>query len=182
MPRSAAPLTLDSLYAALPAANPAPSREVVGGSALPEPFASLLVHDQHMTEVMERRHGAPIRVEVLERLRTEESYARRIRLRRPSDDAIVQGGLVRIRLSLLPQDLASAILKEQTPLGRLLVDHHTLRRIEILSYFRFPRQAALEAWLGPLPAEGTYGRPGWLHVDGKPAIEVFEVIAPASFH
>jgi len=180
MPADPAPVTLDALFAAVPEAGPAPVHERILAGDVPEPFRSLLVHDQHMTEVMERRHAGPVRVEVQARRRAGDFYSRWIRLRRVSDDTVVQGGLVRIRLSLLPAQAAAAILKEETPLGRLLIDHHTLRRIDIRDYMRFLPQAPLEACLGPMNGSPTYGRLGWLHVGGQPAIELFEIIAPAS--
>ena len=180
MPVDSSAFTLDALFAALPEAGPAPAHAQVAAADVPAPFDALLVHDQHMTEVMELRHGGAVRVEVLARRRIGQSYARFIRLRRAADDAIVQGGLVRIHLDLLPPEVAAAIVKEETPLGRLLVDRHTLRRIDIRQYLRFPPDARLEEWLGPLRGAPTYGRLGWLHVDGRPVIELFEIIAPAS--
>ncbi len=180
MPGAASPFTLESLYAALPEAGPAPGYALAAAADVPESFRALLVHDQHMTEVMERRHGGQVRVEVLARRKDGGYYSRLISLRRGADGAVVQGGLVRIHLDRLPAEVAAAILKEDTPLGLLLVDHHSLRRIDIRNYLRFPPQPALESWLGPMQDAPTYGRLGWLHVDGQPVIELFEIIAPAS--
>jgi chorismate-pyruvate lyase len=180
MPRPRTIITLEQLYATLPAAGPAPRRQAVAAADIPAPAHRLLVHNDHMTEVMERHHGCTVSVEVQERRRTGNHYSRLIRLHRDSDHAIVQGGLVRIHLQLLPADVAAAILAEQVPLGRLLIHHRLLRHIDVRQYLQFPPQPALEAWLGPMRFRPTYGRLGYLHVGLRPAIDLFEILAPAS--
>lgn len=180
MPATAGFLTLESLYASLPAAGPVPVHATISSAALPASARLLLAHDEHMTEVMERFHGGKVGVQVLNSRRSGDEYSRQIILRRERDQAIVQGGLVRIRLNLLPREVVVAILKEDTPLGRLLVEHQTLRRVDIRRFLRFEPQPALEAWLGPLHGQVTFGRLGFLHVDGEPGVEVFEILAAPS--
>lgn len=180
MSRPPSILTLDQLYAAIPAAGPAPLHQPIAALNLPEPAQRLLVHDQHMTVVMERQHRFPVTVEVQARHRSGDSYSRLIRLRRTSDGVIVQGGLVRINLATLPPEVAAAILAEQVPLGRLLIHHQVLRQIDVRQYLRFPPQPSLESWLGRLHGQETFGRLGYLHIDGQPVVELFEILASAS--
>jgi hypothetical protein len=72
----------------------------------------------------------------------------------------------------------AAIEAEDTPLGRILIEHNVLRRIEPTGFVRALPGPALTAWFGvqqPLP---TYGRLAYIHCDNQPAVELLEVVAP----
>ena len=70
------------------------------------------------------------------------------------------------------------ILSGQTPLGRILIEHNVLRRIEPTSFLRVMPGAAMMAWFGLAEARTTYGRQAPIHCDNKPAIELVEIVAP----
>jgi len=148
-----------------------PAHAFVAGDDVPEPYRGLLVHEQHMTVTVEAHHGGPVDVRVLERRHDGGHYARRILLVHRASGAVVQFGIVRIDLRHVAPDVGAEIVAGRTPLGRVLIDHGVLRRVDPVAYLRFDAAP----WFGGAPA---YGRLAIIHCDGEPAVEVLEVVAP----
>src|SRR5687767_14409217 len=71
----------------------------------PEPYRTLLAHHQHMTVSVERFHGSPTDVEVLQTQRDGDFYSRKIVLHRQSDGAVVLFGVPRVNLLLMSDDV-----------------------------------------------------------------------------
>jgi hypothetical protein len=59
-----------------------------------------------------------------------------------------------------------------------LIQHNVLRRIEPTSFLRAVPGEALMQWFGLAKPKPTYGRQAIIHCDGKPAIELLEIVAP----
>lgn len=154
--------------------------------SLPEPQRSLLDHDHHMTVTVERHHGVPVEVEILQEHHQSGVYAREILLRRQSDRTPVLYGIVRVHLAALPGPAADRILGGRTPLGRILIEHDVLRRVELLGLFRVVAGKRLgELFPGFPPAAGAanhatgrefFGRTAIIHVGSSPAVELLEVV------
>jgi chorismate-pyruvate lyase len=170
--------TLEDLFATLPTPPPVPAYEPVPAAAVPEPYRALLVHDEHMTVTMEAHHGSPVEVRVLQRGRRGMWYARQIVLVKEGTDDLVQGGVVRINLDLCAAPVRQAILREDTPLGRILIDHDVMRRIEVTAYLRVASDPHVRRWLRVDHDRPTYARLAYIHTDGRPAIELFEIVRP----
>jgi chorismate-pyruvate lyase len=147
-------------------------------SALPEPYRGLLAHTHHMTVTMEALYGSPVEVRVLDADRVEDFYHRRIVLTLQSTGRIVQYGLVRIDLSLCSPPVRTAILSQNTPLGRILIEHNVLRRIEPTAFLRVEPGPTLTQALRLAKPTSLYGRTGVIFCDDRPAIAVLEVPAP----
>ena len=152
--------------------------DVVPAVWVPEPYHTLLVHEHHMTVTVEAHHGSRVRVQVLERKHEGNSYARKILLALESDGRVVQFGLVRIWLQHCSPEVRAEILSEKTPLGRILIDHDVLRRIEPTEFLRIIPGPEMMGWFGLTQPAPTYGRLALIHCDGRPAIELLEVVAP----
>jgi len=170
-------LRLEELYALFPGDEP-PSHEVIRGDEVPEPYRGLLVHEHHMTVTVEAYHGGPVDVRVLDRRQDGSEYARKILLVHQATGKVVQFGIMRIDLDLTSPPVREAIVAERTPLGRILIEHDVLRRIEPVAFVRIhpgPVQLARFSMAGPRP---LYGRLAFIHVDEKPAVELLEVVAP----
>ncbi len=153
------------------------SFEPVTKFEMPEDYRNLLAHEEHMTVTVEAFHGCLVDVGVLGRVRAEDTYAREIVLKRQTDGAVVQYGLMRVHLSLLAPPVRAAIEEEHTPLGRILIEHNVLRRIQLLALYRV-RTASLLRRLLATEQEVTFGRAARIDVDGEPAVEVIEIVAP----
>jgi hypothetical protein len=169
---------LATLYRLFRADIPPPDHVLLPPDAVPEPYHRLLVHPHHMTVTVEEYYGSPVNVRVLDRRLAGDTYARKILLELQSDGRVVQFGVVRIHLNYCGEAVRAAILEEKTPLGRILIEHDVLRRIEPTAYFRVTPGPRLTKWFRLPEPRDTYGRLGIIHCDERPAIEVLEILAP----
>ncbi|MFN9367515.1 MAG: hypothetical protein ACK6CT_01925 [Planctomycetia bacterium] len=151
----------------------------IEAAAVPAAPRVLLDHRHHMTVAMERRHGGPVRLRVVaERaaVATGAWYAREILLL-GGDDAVVQHGIVRIDLATVKPDVAATIRAGRIPLGRILLAADLLlevQRVELLEIEPGPHLRSLFAdSAGP-----AYGRVAEIVVNGRPAVELLEIVPP----
>ncbi len=158
----------------------ASSAEVVTAEAMPEPYRHLLVHPHHMTVTVEEFYGGPVDVRVLERRHDGDSYARKILLAVAATGRIVQFGIVRIRLNLCSEPVRQTILAEKTPLGRILIEHDVLRRIEPITFLKIHTNQQLTEQLQLSAPTDAWGRLAIIYCDGQPAIELLEILAPVT--
>jgi chorismate-pyruvate lyase len=177
MSASAGP-TLQTLFQLSPPSSYLRDFDVITAEQIPEPYRSLLVHEHHMTVTVEAHYKSLVDVKVLERKREGNRYARKILLALQSDGRIVQFGLVHIRLDYCSREVRAEILAEKTPLGRILIDHNVLRRIVPTDYARVTPGPEMMQWFGLTTSQPAYGRLALIHCDGKPAIELLEIVAP----
>jgi chorismate-pyruvate lyase len=168
--------SLETLFDAVPNPLPVPEYRFLNPQEIPEPYRHLLVHHSHMTIAQEKYHRCRIRVRVLQSQRFNGWYARQIVLLPQSAEKIVQGGMVRIHLTMLDTEVQKAIAREDTPLGHILINHDVLRRIEVTNFFQFMPGPAMQGWPGFDSNHPTYGRLGILYCDGQPAIELCEIL------
>lgn len=171
--------TFDHLYRLFPDSPDRPSAVEVPAQEVPEPYQALLVHTHHMTVTVERYYGSPVDVRVLSCRRDGDEYARKILLSLKEDPKrVVQFGLVRINLGVCPDSVRTAIVDGQTPLGRVLIQHNMLRRIEPIAYLRAALSPTMAEWFGVPPGAETFGRVGVIYTGERPAVEVLEILRP----
>jgi chorismate-pyruvate lyase len=178
MPARLANAHLADLLALFPEERLIESVRELRGTEVPEPYRRLLVHEQHMTVTMEQFHGGPVSVEVLRRKHAGLHYCREILLRLAATGRVVQFGIVRIDFRWCDAAVQQQIVEEQTPLGRVLIQHNVLTRISPEAYF--------EVWPGPsltqhfqlLALQPLYGRVATIFCNDEPAVELLEVSAP----
>jgi chorismate-pyruvate lyase len=169
---------LRTLYATFPGAGEPPVCDEVPAAAVPPPYHRLLVHEHHMTVTVEAHHGRPVYLRVLRRHRAGPWYARMILLLPVGTDRVVQFGIMRINLDLCGTQVRREIVAENTPLGRILIKHNVLRRIEPTAFLRVTPNADLMTWFDLAEPRTTYGRLAIIHCDDKPAVELLEIVAP----
>jgi chorismate-pyruvate lyase len=170
---------LRSLFALFPnAALEMPAYETVPAEEVPAPYDSLLVHAHHMTVTVEKFHSDRVDVRVLDKRQDGESYARKILLALHGRGRIVQFGIVRMRLDCCGRAVREEVLSGKTPLGRILIQHKVMRRIEPTAYLRVVPSAAMMEWFGLTERRPTYGRLAIIHCNGTPAVELLEIVAP----
>lgn len=156
----------------------------VAPSELSPMARTLLDHHQHMTVTVERHHGEPVRVEVLREAWPDGAYAREIVLRLASGRAVLYG-IVRILLDAMPDPVRQLILARNEPLGRILIAHDVMRRVERVELLEIHPGKRLAELFGlrsldhaaEQGAANLFGRTALIHVDGKPAIELLEIVA-----
>lgn len=145
--------------------------------SVPELVRQLLDHRSHMTVAMERRHG-PVRLQVVDRGEDATGrYAREILLR-AADGRVVQHGIVRIDLGRLSAEIAAAIRGEAVPLGRILIDAGLLRDVHDVALLEIHPGPHLQRLFGSSAL--THGRVAVIDLDGVPAVELLEIVAPDS--
>ncbi len=147
----------------------------IPAAELPEPFASLLDHSEHMTSTLGQYWTEPVDLEVLDLLEDDEKYVREILLRLPSDRRVVEYGVARLHLDAIPGTARSEILERRRPLGEVLIRHDVLRRIEPTGFWKFQDCACLRDRVDR-PAPLAFGRTGVIHCDGEPGIELLEIV------
>jgi chorismate-pyruvate lyase len=164
---------LQRLWSQFSAPADLPAAEPVDGPDVPEPYHRLLVHNHHMTVTLEQHHGGPVALHVLAQRIAGDSYARRLTLSVGPDRRVVMFGIMRIDLTCVGDAVRREILSGATPLGRILIEHNVLRRVQFHQCLRFTGDGELGR-LVPLP---TYGRLATISCDGRPAIELLEIVA-----
>ena len=108
----------------------APDCTTVQPEDIPFPEDDLLVHHDHMTIVLQRHHGSPVKVRVLEEHLDGDLYIRKICLTPTGSDKVVEWGIVRLNFRYMPEAVKQEILGKQMPLGAILVKHDVHRRIK----------------------------------------------------
>jgi chorismate-pyruvate lyase len=173
--------TFDHLYRLFPDSPDRPSAVEIPADEVPEPYHDLLVHTHHMTVTVERFYGSSVDVRVLACRRAGHEYARKILLAlQAAPRHVVQFGLVRINLGVCPEPVRNAIVEGKTPLGRVLIQHDMLRRIEPVAYLRASLSPAMAEWFRVPAGTETFGRIGVIYTGDRPAVEVLEILSPVS--
>ena len=155
--------------------------ENVSGDELPKVYSHLLNHNYHMTVTVETHHGCPVDVRVLEYAMQGDTYRRKILLTRQSDDRIVMFGIVRLHMNYLTEQVRAEVKSQKTPLGRVLINHNVLRRVELGKLWKVtPGDDVCRHFQLNTP-EVTFGRTAMIHCDEEPAIELVEIVTPETF-
>ncbi|MGC4007017.1 MAG: hypothetical protein QM811_29390 [Pirellulales bacterium] len=147
--------------------------------AMPQPYRDLLAHEHHMTVTVENHHRTSVDVEVLDARVQGEHYLRSIVLRRKTDHAVVQYGIVRLDLTRLDETPRREILSQKIPLGRVLIQHGVLRTIHLSRLWRVACGPTAAKLFSCQEGTITYGRTAAILTSGTPAIELLEVVSPA---
>jgi chorismate-pyruvate lyase len=145
---------------------------------MPADFARLLAHEDHMTVTVEAYHRSPVDVHVLAKHVRAPQYTRKILLSRQSDDRVVQFGIMRINFDFLEPDVRRQIEDEQTPLGRVLIEHNVLRRVRLARLWEIHPGPDLRQLLAMNHAQVAYGRTALIECNGVPAVELLEIVPP----
>ena len=99
-----------------------PKIRIIAPEDIPLPYRSLLVHDSDMTLTLERHFGDRVVLRPLSTFSIRGSYYRRVLLVQAYSGRPVEMGAIRMRLDAFNQRLRAQILKNETPLGRILRD------------------------------------------------------------
>jgi chorismate-pyruvate lyase len=167
---------LDDFYAQ--AGRPLPRIEPVEGKDVPEPYQTLLVHQNDMTPTLEQFHGSKIHLEVLRSQQRGDFYFREVILL-TEEGKPVEFGAIKINLGLFPSAARAQILGERIPLGTLLAEYkvtHTSRpkaflRIESDDFINTAFKLTGQRWL--------YGRRNTLwNPQQLPLAEIVEILPP----
>lgn len=152
--------------------------EEVAAGEMARDYRMLLAHQDHMTVTVERYHNGPVDVDVISSTTAGRHYARRILLRRRSDRAVVQFGIMRIDLSLVGDEVRQQIESRSIPLGRILIAHNIFRDVHLQKLWKVTPGAELQKYFGLPSAIPSYGRTAIIDFGGRPAVELLEIVTP----
>jgi chorismate-pyruvate lyase len=167
---------LVDLFRWFPPLTDLPAFQLLPGVDVPEPFHDLLCHEHHMTVTVEDYHGDTVDVRLLAVRQRDPYYARKIILTTRRTGKVVLFGIVRVNLDFTTAPVRAAILEGEIPFGRILIQNNVMRRIEPTAYFRVEPGPAQQAWFLLDHPQPMYGRLAYIHCDGQPAVELFEVV------
>lgn len=156
-----------------------PHARPITPAALPSPARELLVHNGHMTEMLESHHAGTVDVHPYSIHRNGEIYGRKLDLSLRADGRIVMTGLMIFNLQSVAPAVREEILAAQTPLGRILINHQVLREVTSEAYLQIAADDPLAARFGLAEPRPVYGRLATIFCDGVPAVDLLEVVAPA---
>lgn len=135
-----------------------PTYQIIDGSAVPEPYRTLLVHDGDMTSRLESFHGGPIALEVLHREEMGDAYRREVLLRVAPTDVAVEYGAIEIQLGAFDREMRERILEAHVPLGGLLNRFDVNYRSQPRGFIKFLPDRKMDALFGISGAHALYGR------------------------
>lgn len=153
--------------------------EAVEPIEVPSPYHGLLVHHEHMTTILQTFYGRGVALQVLREHREADLYTRAVLLTLGAAKRVVEFGIARVDLALTSAAVREEILQRRTPLGDILIRYDVLRRIDPKWYFRMDRDSPLLDDGGRGRSAHAYGRVGVISFEGRPAIELIEIVLDA---
>jgi hypothetical protein len=159
-----------------------PSRKdyhVVAPDQVPAPFHDLLVHNEHMTEILQKHYNQPVHLHVQDLVHrpapTGGTYRRRITLTAGPIGPITELGIVDLNLAYLPKEAQQEILAKSAPLGQILINHQILRQVVPHHYVKFEPNTPLLKLFNHTTKTPIYGRLATILCNDQPAIELLEI-------
>lgn len=149
----------------------------VDGQAVPEPYRTLLVHQDDMTPTLETFHGCGVHLDVLGRRHKENAYFREVILRLDSNNQPVEFGAIKINLALFTSEAREQILHERLPLGHILHRHRIPHISRPRAYLRLASDRLISKVLELSGAQVLYGRRNTLYdPQQQPLAEIVEIL------
>ena len=186
MPDSGNPIAATALPYAFPldecyarSGLPLPRIERVTGEQVPEPYHTLLVHQNDMTPTLENFHGGLIHLEILSREKRGDIYLREVVLRLNGSGKGVEFGANKIGLLLYPPKARQMILEEKVPLGRILKECEIEHTTRAKAYFRVTADELISRVLRAPLGMTLYGRKATISdPQQRPLSEIVEILPP----
>ncbi|HZV36343.1 MAG TPA: hypothetical protein VFB72_17335 [Verrucomicrobiae bacterium] len=166
---------LDEFYAE--AGLPLPPLNQIDGEAVPEPYRTLLVHQNDMTPTLEAFHRSAVHLDVLGRRRKGDAYFREVILRLDGGNEPVEFGAIKINLDLFTPAAREQILKEHLPLGHILHEHKIAHASRPSAFLRLATDKLINSFLELNGAQVLYGRRNTLYdPHHQPLAEIVEIL------
>ena len=169
---------LDQFY--LASGIPVPEAARIEAECIPEPYRSLLAHDNDMTPTLEAAYCQRIHIRLISRKVDGDVLLRQVVLVLDSDVRPVEFGAIRIRLNQLPPEARELVLESKLPLGRLLQDFLIQHRSQPAAYFEVKADGRIGEALQTPTRQRLYGRRNKLLMPtGEVLAEVVEILPPS---
>ena len=166
---------MDQFYLA-PGA-PVPEAAKIEAECIPEPYRSLLVHDNDMTPTLEASYRQRIHIRLISRKVEDDVLLRQVVLVLDSNERPVEFGAIRIQLNQLPPEARRLVLENKLPLGRLLQDFFIQHSSRPVAYFEVKTDGGIGEALQTPSLQRLYGRRNKLMMpSGEVLAEVVEIL------
>jgi hypothetical protein len=167
---------LGAFYEDRPEAPPTRA-ELIDPSQIPEPFRRMLVHKSDMTSTLEKYHGEPLELLVLDRAIRDGFLFRHIVLAGRETGQPVEYGAIRIALTALGEEARREVIECRIPLGRILVSHGVTHVSCPGGFFQVHSNALMNRVLKLDGPRWLYGRCNCLSdASGRVLAEVVEIL------
>jgi len=151
----------------------------LGGDQMPEPYKSLLMHEQDMTHRLQAFVGQAIHIRPLHVQHEEDTLERRVLLIGDDDGRTVEFGAIRIHLGAFAAPAREEILACRSPLGAILKAHAIGYRCHPAAFFSLCGSDFLHDAFELDVATTLYGRVNRIEdTRGALLAEVVEVLPP----
>lgn len=154
-----------------------PSARAVAPDGIPEPYRSMLVHDDDMTHTLERHVDGRLVVRPLWTRLFRRWYLRRVLLVQESTGRPIGMGAVRLALDAFGPRVRSQIVRGEIPLGRILREARIGYRRRPLRYLAVAPNAEMMGVFWMRAPETLYGRQTVLTLEGAKIGQVVDVLA-----
>jgi chorismate-pyruvate lyase len=168
---------LDEFYAH--AGLTLPPIDAIPGSAVPEPYRTLLVHEGDMTPTLEKFHKFAIHLRVIRREQRGNFYYRQVLLVTDGGEKPVEYGAIKIALGLFPAAARNDILSERIPLGTILAKYKIAHLSKPKAYLRVRSDDFINKAFELQKSHTLYGRRNTLStLDRRSLAEIVEIVPP----
>ena len=169
---------LDDFYAQ--AGLPLPDIEQIQGDQMPEPYRSLLVHQNDMTPTLEEFYQSTIHIRAINRNQRGNFYFREVVLLLENSDKPVEFGAIKINLDLLEPPVRQMILAEREPLGHILAVSSVVHTSRPKAYLKLMSDEFIGGALQIDKPCVLYGRRNTLFDQANRSLaEIVEILPPA---
>jgi chorismate-pyruvate lyase len=165
---------LDKHYARLGVAPPVARR--TSASRIPSPYHGLLVHENEMTQTLERHVGGPVGIRVMSIVAAGPWYSRRVLMVEELSARPVAMGAVRIRLDAFSARIRARILRQQAPLGRILREAGVQYVSRPTAFFEVTPNAEMMGVFRMPEARTLYGRQTQLMLGDAKVGDLVEIL------
>jgi hypothetical protein len=159
--------------------DPIPEVKNLPATDVPEPYQTLLVHDDDMTPTLERIYGKPVYLNVLRQWGDNEVLGREVVIEAVQPGMVVVYGTIEICLQHFPGPAVTLILEGVRPLGGILEDFSISHSSHASQFFQASCTCRVEK-IFPCPV-GTilFGRKNQLRdAMGNVLADVVEMVPP----
>jgi hypothetical protein len=156
-----------------------PAIETIEPASMPEPYRSLLVHNNDMTPTLSAFYARLIHLRVLSRQQRDDFYFREVLLLADGLKPPIEFGAIRINLARFPATTRRHILAERAPLGHLLRVHSVPHSSRPKAFFQLQADPLMISALELAGPRVLYGRRNTLlDADHGSVAEVVEILPP----
>jgi chorismate-pyruvate lyase len=153
-----------------------PAATAIAPGRIPQPYRSLLVHQNDMTLTLEAHFGGRVVLRPLTTFTVGAWYYRRVLLAQEYSGRPVEMGAIRMKLSALPRKVQAEIRRNQVPLGRLLrdagVDFTSVPR----EFFAVVPNGEMMGVFWMREEKTLYGRRTEVMLDGRAIGDIVEIL------